>query len=61
MVPSLLRYCLKSVNVPVRLFVEAIYSLSGFDGFQTGTTETNEFYLVFYEFYILEMSLTSLP
>ena len=33
----------------VRLFVKAISSLSGFDGFQTGTTRTNEFCLVFYE------------
>ena len=45
----------------VRLYVQAISSLSGFDGFQTGTTETNEFYLMFYEFYILGISLTSLP
>ena len=45
----------------VRLFVETISSLSGFDDFQTGTTESNEFCLVFYEFYILGMSLTFLP
>ena len=45
----------------VRLFIEAISSLSGFNGFQTGTTGTNEFYLVFYEFYILGMPLISLP
>ena len=47
-------------RIIVRLFVEAISSLSGFDGFQTDTTETNEFCLMFYEFYILRMSLTSL-
>ena len=44
----------------VRLLIETIYSLIGFDGFQTGTTRTNEFCLVFYEFYILGMSLMSL-
>ena len=45
----------------VRLYVKAISSLSGFNGFQIGTTETNEFYLVFYEFYILGMPFMSLP
>ena len=48
------------INNYVRLYVEAISSLSGFDDFQTSTTGTNKFCLVFYEFYILGMSLTSL-
>ena len=43
-----------------RLYIQAISSLSGFDDLQTSTTETNKFYLVFYEFYILGMSLTFL-
>ena len=44
----------------IRLFVEVISSLSGFDSFQTSTTRTNEFCFVFYEFYTLGTRLTSL-